>query len=560
MQPEIKPKTYPELLIAFGVILIAGLVWYIYFKVQFAEEKMYPFSDTYDYCQMARELYYKNGFTSKYTHPAALRSYKVKDKFYNLWRQPLYPLLLSWAFLVSGNLTITVASYLNGLIFIATAVLIYQFSKVIFNNIHSALLSVFIYVTSLSALDNSVWGLSETLFIFLITLSLFFVYLTASRHSRRLIYFYVTLAGIFTGLAWLTRLETVIFLPSILFYGFGNTKTTSNLTNNNCVLKRKRASLALIFLIIVFLIQAPWWRRNYLITGNPFYTVNKELFATFTPEYPSWIRFRAVEVSESVRDYIFRAPDIIFWKTLKCSILNLIYILSLHWPLSPFLIILIAGLRFSHTSLESDRRKLETFLLTSIGLFILGISFFSSEARFFLVFLPLITIVVSEEIVGLISFVRKSVKRARPRYLLIAGLLVWFLTPYLAAIEDGIHRFLKKERVCGSIDSLENYEYLRNNTHLETVFISDVAAKLAWYTDRKSIWLPIFADLPKIEKMHCKVDALYLSPAVHALRVDEDVLLWRDIFNKRIQHIAGFKLEKVFLDGCLLYLKEKETK
>ena len=106
----------------------------------------------WDYAQQGRELYRGHGFTSLFVYPIVLH-YGGNGYFYNLWRPPLYPLLVSQSFRFTDIPSIHTLIYLTGLFYVFTAILITLIVETMVDK-RIAWMAGFFYVGSVCALQS----------------------------------------------------------------------------------------------------------------------------------------------------------------------------------------------------------------------------------------------------------------------------------------------------------------------------------------------------------------------------------------------------------------------
>lgn len=168
--------------------------------------------------------------------------------------EPLYPLLMSAAYFLSGNdwLALTI---IQALLHALTSIMIYFLAKRLCNETAgffagcAHLIYPYFFTYSLSIYDT-------TLFVFCIAGALFFTFKDTWKISDFIF------AGLFCGLGFLTRATMITFLPGIfLFIFIKSIRTFSFFTAFiNCSL------IAVSGLAVMF----PWLLRNYHHTGHVF--------------------------------------------------------------------------------------------------------------------------------------------------------------------------------------------------------------------------------------------------------------------------------------------------
>ena len=163
------------------------------------------------------------------------------------WQAPIFPYMLGVVFKLSGG-NVYISCFIQVILSAFTCVLIYLIAREAFNEKTACVSSViscfygpFIFYCAVL--------LSETLGIFLISLTLFFLLKSLKKLRKG---FFLT-SGIFLGLASLARPNFLILAPFVLLILF---------------LQKKRAGLFLIFCAGLALVILPVTVRNYIVSGN----------------------------------------------------------------------------------------------------------------------------------------------------------------------------------------------------------------------------------------------------------------------------------------------------
>jgi 4-amino-4-deoxy-L-arabinose transferase-like glycosyltransferase len=202
--------------------------------------------DACEYAEMGRRLAAGNGFTTGVIFPAELHLGSGTDKPAVL-RPPAWPVALAAFFLVAGPTEIA-AHAATGAFYIGTVALTAALGSALAGPLVGAIAAVALATTP-AFLGLALDTISETPFAFLVTLAfLLFV--------RRGPAFAI---GLVCGAAYLTRYNGLILFP--VFAGL-------------VWLRRPRAFRAVLHCAAGFaIVAAPWWIRNAVVTGDPFFTL-----------------------------------------------------------------------------------------------------------------------------------------------------------------------------------------------------------------------------------------------------------------------------------------------
>lgn len=183
-----------------------------------------------------------------------------------LYRTIGYPLFLSSTFLFdkSGYLAIFLQQVMIGIVAFFLFLLIQKFLPLAQN---IALFTVLIFL-----LDPRIWfwsleTMSETLFLFLAVVAVFFL-----LWRDELSWKYIGLSALFFGLALLTRPTGILWLPGMLLLvvlrnvSF-ETRPISLFLRN--VFNKQKIIYVFLFLLVALVTVSPWVIRNYQLVGEP---------------------------------------------------------------------------------------------------------------------------------------------------------------------------------------------------------------------------------------------------------------------------------------------------
>jgi len=190
---------------------------------------------------------------------------------------PLYTLFLAFCYFTGGFNTL--AYFIPQIILSSlTCVLIYLIASEIFNKI-AALFAGFLVVFNLDLIFWSSFVRTETLFIFL--LCLFFLLLIKGSVKNNFLFIY--LGAVIFGLACLTRITLIPFLPILFVWQV-------YFSSKN---RKENIKVAFLTALIIFAVLLPWGLRNYIVLGE---------FNVFTEE--SGILVGSVSNGEQYKDIV----------------------------------------------------------------------------------------------------------------------------------------------------------------------------------------------------------------------------------------------------------------
>jgi 4-amino-4-deoxy-L-arabinose transferase-like glycosyltransferase len=208
------------------IIFILALTTRLFYALVFTHAPLS--TDSKDYDILALQISQGKGYVNLSNEPTAFRA-------------PVYPLFLGAIYSIAGHDLLWVR-LIQALLGGAICVLVYLISTIIFDNI-TASLSGYLCSFHLPFIINSSQILTETLFTFLLLLSIFLI--LSSNGYRTL-----TISGLLFGLTLLTRPFLIFFFPFLFYWLYLKNKydTFKSIT---------------ILLISILLIVLPWTIRNY---------------------------------------------------------------------------------------------------------------------------------------------------------------------------------------------------------------------------------------------------------------------------------------------------------
>ncbi|MCA9429255.1 MAG: glycosyltransferase family 39 protein, partial [Candidatus Omnitrophica bacterium] len=248
------------------------------FRLSFVFYPPGPYSDVWDYSQLARNLTEGEGYVSNFTYPLALH-YEIEPPFPTLWRVPLFSSLIAFVFWLTGSTSLWVPSALAGLAFVFAAALTAGLGCRILSR-PLAGVAVLMVVLLPHLLSSALWGLTENVYVCFVLIAVWAMF----RNTRG----FDLAAGAFLGLSWLTRSNTIFLIPGILVWTL-----ISEVTWRGGIVRATRIFSALCA------VCAPWWIRNAMTVGNPFVNVASYLPYTFTETWPAWTLLRTVVPPEA---------------------------------------------------------------------------------------------------------------------------------------------------------------------------------------------------------------------------------------------------------------------
>ncbi|MEC9094837.1 MAG: glycosyltransferase family 39 protein [Planctomycetota bacterium] len=229
---------WPIILVALSLRVVAALYW----EAQIEEGQNFRFGDSEGYWQLAIRI-------------AEGESYEYNSSYAKVFRTPGYPLFLS-GFILAGVQSALAVRLVGAVLGAISVGLIYAISRTLFRD-RVAWFAGWIACFYPGAVAISILVLAEMLFVPLMLLqflSAILAFQSPCPNRRRI---HGLVSGFCFGLACLTRPSWILFLPFSLLLGLLFYPE-----------RKKQLVLAGATLLMTLLVMAPWWVRNYSVTGK----------------------------------------------------------------------------------------------------------------------------------------------------------------------------------------------------------------------------------------------------------------------------------------------------
>ena len=430
--------------IILSLVFLGIIIWIINLKVH--ADYFILSSDAAIYADIARNITMGHGPTSNITMPVYTNF--VPQTKYGTWPAfypPLYPLLIAASFKIFGVSNFS-AVLVNGFFFVATIPLIYLLAKKLFAREVAILASIW-YIFTPALLLYSITPITESLFTFLIVLT---VYLILVKKN-----FFVS--GLLVGLSFLTKFQGILLLSPILIY-IVITQKTARLKNS-------------LQLLIGFLLIATTQKIVFPPLAQDFSKITNHFFWN-SLAYEAIIPhgYLSSSITPITIEIIRQNIPLIIQKILSNS-----FLLVQNIFINPHTIIfLLFGISFLKTSLKTTQhtKLLTILLLSAFALFHIATIF---DMRYLYPFLPLILIPSADFLLSL------KLNRFALSAIVIVPILI---TP---GFPTSLERSLKVQKP--SIPYLLA-QIIENNTDENSIVASENFTYNAWYGKRHSILLP----------------------------------------------------------------------
>ncbi len=568
-QPENWRSGWGMFLIAVILLGLAVLFWHSYYDAVF---QGLIYNDAMDYASIARNIALGEGLISQYLTPLGLAHHGVPQP--DLWRAPLWPLVLACFQKVFGFID-EAAALAGGCCFAASAVLVFLLGCRFFN-IFVGISSCLLFIFSGQLLSFSISGLTEPLAILLM---LSWVFALTSFSGRR--WWGGLFAGGITGLFYLCRYNAILFLlPGMVYWvwryfqNFSQQKLRAAEVANcqNLLLQSEQnrfsqelepnrrpyltaVTKCLVFLLGFFLVVSPWLGRNFVLTGNPFFSLQKYEPAMFTKTYPDYSLYMIPEridvlafVREHQEELIVKIRE--GWSSFQKEFSTSEFTGVAGFVFWCFLFSLILPLGKKH-----PRQRGLRLLLASCFLFqLLALLPLHYISRLFIIFAPFYMIYAAGAVWWLAASCGEHLLLPLYRRLLAVLVLtiftiggVWANFPDFKPQLAGPHPRELRSAVLQDVAKVvpEDMVVVSNEGHL-----------FAWYGRRYACKLPYSPALLEEVCRLAPVEALFVSNWI-TWNLPEADPAWIKFYLQRPDHFQDFKLVKIYPDCSLLYLRQE---
>lgn len=505
------------------LVLLATGVWLYTYRATFLA---IPYNDSMDYASMGRNIARGQGITSAYMTPLGLSIHPFPQP--NLWRAPLWPLILGLAqsFLPSTD---PVVAGVTGLFYLGGLVLTFLLARQLFGT-GVATASALAYIFSAQNLHYSSSGLTEPLALFLLLLWFYLLVLPGCRSPRG-----DYLVGAAGGLFYLARYNALVFMPLVGFYWWYQ--------------RREEGWRPLARYLAGFILPvSPWFIRNLYLFGSPLFSLQQYEIAMFNWVNPAYTLYM-VPSPPDVFGFILTHPRVLLSK-IKGGLLT--FAGDFFTPDFSGVALALLVLALVAFFLPLDRRAKELYLLAA-GCFLVqlgALAVIHYIPRLFFIFLPFYIIF------GLAALKWLLDKICGHSQALAVFLLLLLTLPLVGANLPDWEEPNVYIRLADQFG--EPLADLARLVGEDEVVVSNDGHLVAWYSDRPAVKLPIHPDMIRELEKHAPITAIFISHRITWNTPEMDVAWW-EIFKEPPEEILDFKLYRVYENGTLVYLKEKGT-
>ncbi len=473
MSPE-EDRNIRDIVVLFTLsILFISII--ILIKKQF-----FGYPDSMNYAAIAREVSRGNWFTTKQIRPLGLFFDSDFHNHQTMLRPPLYPLLVAVSQKIFGY-TEFASFAVNILAFSAIPPSVYYFGRQFFNR-RIALISGVLVMFNYQLIRYTIGGLTEPLYVLL------FVLLIAALLKER----YIS-AGVLLGLSYLTHYSTQLLVPGVVLL----------ILLKGYEIKEGICNTALTGFTTVFT-TSPWLIRNLVITGDPFFSLQRYEVAMFTQIYPERTLYRLFEPI-LISEFIVNNPIEMVLKFIQG--LQALY-LGIPSLFQNWIVIPLAAIGLYHFKFD-EKRTLLIGLTGMIGVQFIMLAAISPLSRLFIRFSPIIILFSAAGLIAIVERFDSKIKHIYFTYFDTTQRILIIFAIIVVILPSTFGMVLVNPTSGYVADEQEAFDDIKSETPEDAIIISDTPWTISWYSDRVAIWMP--AQKETINEELSDVNYIYIS-------------------------------------------------
>lgn len=534
------------------IFIAAGAVWFSYYNLTFRHLLL---NDAMDYASIGRNIARGDGFVSSYITPLSLANFPGIPHP-DLWRAPLWPVILALFIRIFGATDQAVA-IATGCFYIAGAALVFLLARELFDSL-IGLLAALVYMFSAQNLMYSVSGMTESFSVFMMLLSLYLIIAPWARTP-----FGEILAGAAMGLFYLVRYNALIFMPFFVLFLWYTRVSSAKHTNSFRPGNRRLGQglwPAVRYVTAFVIVTSPWLIRNYLLMGNPLFSLQQYEPAMFTATYPGYSLY-TMFIKVKAAGFMLAHPQEVWakvltgWSEFKSTLTS-----AQFTGVSPYLFFSFVAALFIpfERRLTGQQRGLRTLLVICFAVQLAALLVVHYIGRLFFIFMPFYIIF---GLAGIRWFMKLIAGRvaggcrigdqiAGALLVVLAGLFIFANWPVWEPVKAAD---MPITQLRGSIK-----EVTKLSTRKDLI-ISNDGHLLAWYGDQYAAKLPYTVDMIPEVAQRAPLKYIYLSPRI-SWNIPEVDPSWNRLFWQRPQQVYGFELIRKLPDGSLIYRRKSEPR
>lgn len=520
------------------VFLLAVILWAI---IYLHARPTVRNPDAQDYAQIARNVFQGKGFQTDVMPLAGLEWMRQTGRLGGVWwnvhRFPLPSVVEAGLFRVFGP-TDFAAALFSALFFFAAIPVVFAFARRLFP-FRTAMVATLLFVLAGGPMQEAITGLTEPAATFFFIAALYLVLWPRNRWS-------FALSGLLTGLAFLNRSSVFLYgIPMLWLIP----RSTFQMPNPDCP-NSERGSRnpvldMLAFCVPGFVVILPWLVRNYVVAGDPLFSLTSALMVRYlteaSPHTHDWYQFVYVKPTLFIRTH----PAMLLHKWLG-QVGTLWYN---DWigigEAQSIIPLFVVGLMRPYQGIASVLRR---WLFWVLVFHFAVLALLVNIPRYYAIFAPIMFIYVADMLVWLWDTLRP---KASSRATLLAGVMAASLLLGWMHIL-GPARRLKDARVRFD-NHPANQAWIKANTAPNAFVVSDVPWSVAWLAERRSVPIPPSpAEMTRFRDYGLSPDGVYLKCPQYMMDLPEGWDDWRAV-QLGFVALPGYRRVRVFSDDSAYF-------
>ena len=480
-----------------------------------------------DHAQVARHLVAGDGFATSALRPLSLALNPKGSLLHpDLYNAPAHPAVLAAVYLISGAAE-RPGAILGISLWLVSVWLTFLVVMNWWGRVDLGIIAAALYGMSVAMLSAAVGGLPYPLATICVLTAVWALFPkntgpeieAGMLSSRRL-----TVAGLACGAAVLTDYLLLCVAVVIVVYLL--------------ITQTARWAAVRRFVIALGLVIGPWWCRNLLQHGGPWFGLFGYNAFTNTSKFPGETIWWTTEIPTSMPLYLVSHPFSVIRKMVLGFVQYRSQGASMVDPVVAFLMVVAL---FSVGSRSMWGKRLFAVIVGSLGLTVVVSTVFRSDPRLLLIWSPLVAIIGAArlvewttETVGNFRIKASHIPlRRSAQDVTIPGpinrTLVYLAVIIIAAFPLAVYLLGQPLRPNETVQGI--YRSLGDRLPTNAVVLTDRPLEVAWYAKRRAVWLCQHeSDLPAVEKATGPVTAVFVTPLIRELPAKE----WGDWWSRVI--------------------------
>lgn len=477
----------------FFLVIIASIICWLNFSLHF---NGFALNDYHEYCQIARNFYEGHGYSTSVLRPIAYQFFQTLPQP-EVTRMPLYPYVLSLFFHLFGPNDNTVV-LANSLCYVTLVILIFLITVELSHSIFVGLMAALMTIGMESFLAYTVTAEPNILYAALFLAFIYFFLLYPDRF-----FFH----GMFLGILYIARANSLFVFAGFLVALF---------LEKNSWKQKITVSLWLIAGFTAGLI--PYMIRNFMVVGKPLFSLYTYSLLLFTSGFPSYTIWTQISTANPTL-YALSHPGEMLSKSLNFFFSLINGIIPFYKP--EVLLLVLPGFFLPVNNARVKLLKLaviagiviQTVLVMPVG----------PVPYYYMFFFPLMVCIAAIN-------ARDLIPKYAPAILFAAfAIFIYTTIPYWKTPKQANPFISIGQQIAETTDKTD-------------IILTDIAWEVAWYADRRTVWLTY--DLDTLNRIRKTLKPKYLLLTGRSYADYKDNLWMRMIQDRSYARDSGFEFIK----------------